>query len=71
MTLATSHLFQDTFFSYFVNVIPYAIFVKTTIGERGERGMLGDTGAPGIPGKPGEAGMCYLCHVYAPYHLFS
>lgn len=57
VTLTISHLFQDTSFPSFVDVISCAIFVKTTIGERG---MAGDPGAPGIPGKPGEAGMCWL-----------
>lgn len=59
LTLTFSPLFQDTVFLYFVDVISYATFVKTAIGERGERGLGGDPGAPGIPGKQGETGMSY------------
>lgn len=59
LALTFSSLFQDTVFLYFVDVISYATFVKTALGERGERGLGGDPGAPGIPGKQGETGMSY------------
>lgn len=64
LTLPFSPFFQDPLFLYFVDVISYATFVKTVIGERGERGSVGDLGAPGIPGKPGETGLCALLNIY-------
>lgn len=54
-----SFILRRYFPPYLLNVISYAISVKTTTGSRGERGMMGDPGAPGIPGKRGEIGMCY------------
>lgn len=56
------YLFLSPFFQnnilcqYFVDVIFYALFIKTNAGERGDQGPVGDPGPPGIPGKPGERG---------------
>lgn len=58
LSLALSSFFQNTFLSkYFVDITFYALFIKTTTGERGDQGSVGDPGAPGIPGKPGERGV--------------
>lgn len=48
------------FFKFFVDVIFYALFIKTTTGDKGDQGPVGLPGAPGIPGKSGEKGVV-LC----------
>lgn len=52
----TPFLQNSVLYKYFVDVIFYALFIKTTTGEKGDQGPVGVPGAPGIPGKPGEKG---------------
>lgn len=42
-----------------MDVIFYALFIKTTTGEKGDQGPAGLPGVPGIPGKPGEKGVWF------------
>lgn len=58
LSLSLSPFLQNAaLYKYFVDVIFYALFIKTTIGEKGAQGPVGLPGAPGIPGKPGEKGV--------------
>ncbi|TWW73287.1 Inner ear-specific collagen [Takifugu flavidus] len=47
---------KDTVFLYFVDVISYATFVKTAIGEKDKPGFKGEMGPPGLRGIDGEKG---------------
>lgn len=59
--LSLSPFFENNILcKYFVDVIFYALFIKTNAGERGDQGPVGDPGPPGIPGKPGERGAWFL-----------
>lgn len=44
-------------YKYFLDVIFYALFIKTAAGEKGDPGPAGLPGTPGMPGKPGEKGV--------------
>lgn len=58
LSLSLSPFLQNAaLYKYFVDVIFYALFIKTTTGEKGAPGPMGLPGAPGIPGKPGEKGV--------------
>ena len=55
--LLSPFLPNASFCKFFVDVIFYALFIKTTTGDKGGQGPVGPPGAPGIPGKTGEKGM--------------
>lgn len=58
LSLSLSSFLQNAaLYKYFVDIIFYALFIKTTTGEKGAQGPMGLPGAPGIPGKPGEKGV--------------
>lgn len=58
LSLSLSPFLQNAaLYKFFVDIIFYALFIKTTTGEKGAQGPIGLPGAPGIPGKPGEKGM--------------
>lgn len=62
LSLSFSPFLHDAvLYKYFVDVIFYALFIKTTTGEKGDQGSVGLPGVPGIPGKPGERGEKKIC----------
>ncbi len=57
LSLCLSPFLQNAvLYKYFADVIFYALFIKTTTGEKGDQGSVGVPGVPGIPGKQGERG---------------
>lgn len=53
----TPFLQNANLYKYFVDVMFYALFIKTTTGEKGDQGPAGVPGPPGMPGKPGDKGV--------------
>lgn len=53
----TPFLQNAVLYKFVVDIIFYALFIKTTTGEKGDQGPVGAPGVPGIPGKPGDRGL--------------